>query len=216
VMAPYGSGWQAGPALLAMCSVLPIKEVRVYSPTKKNRENFVDRMRAKTAAALHAVASPKMAAKGADIVALTTNALDPFFPSAWISDGMHITTVRPSELMLDALMRCDLIAVSTREAAKLFTLPGEETKIPEFGRGDYGRAELEDTAADWRTKPELSEIMAGKAAGRTNEREVTCMLNHLGLGLQFSAAAARIYELAKAHRVGRELPADWFCQKEHS
>ena len=48
---------------------------------------------------------------------------------------MHITTVRPSEMMLDALMRCDLIAVSTREAAKLFTLPGEETKIPEFGTG---------------------------------------------------------------------------------
>ena len=129
---------------------------------------------------------------------------------------MHITTVRPSEIMLDALVRCDLIAVSTREAAKLFTLPGEETKIPEFGRGDYGRAELENTAADWRDKPELSEIMAGKAAGRKNDADVTCMLNHLGLGLQFSAAAARIYELAKARGLGRDLPGAWFCQDEHS
>jgi alanine dehydrogenase len=216
VMALYGSGWQAAPALLAMRRVLPIKEVRVYSPTKENREKFVDRMRAKTDASLRAVASPDEAAKGADIVALTTNALDPFFPASWISDGMHITTVRPSEMMLDALVRCDLIAVSTREAAKLFTLPGEETNIPEFGRGDYGRAELENTAADWRNKPELSEIMAGKVAGRKNAPEVTCMLNHLGLGLQFSAAAAKIYELAKARNVGRELPTDWFCQDEHS
>jgi ornithine cyclodeaminase/alanine dehydrogenase-like protein (mu-crystallin family) len=131
---------------------------------------------------LRTVSAPEEPARGADIVSLTTNALEPFFPPAWIANGMHITTVRPSELMLDALLRCDLIAVSTREAAKLFTLPGEERKVPEFGRGDYGRAELENTAADWRNKPELSEIMAGKSAGRRNDNDVTCMLNHLGLG----------------------------------
>ena len=57
---------------------------------------------------------------------------------------MHITTVRPSEMMLEALLGCDLIAVSTREAAQLFTLPGQESAIPEFGKGDYGRTELEE------------------------------------------------------------------------
>src|SRR5688572_6448608 len=208
VMALYGSGWQARPALLAMCKVLPIEEVRVYSPSRENRDRFVDEMRAKSRAKLRAVSSPEEAARGADIVSLTTNALEPFFPAVWIHGGMHITTVRPSELMLDALVRCDLIAVSTREAAKLFTLPGEERKVPEFGRGDYGRAELENTAADWRNKPELSEIMAGKAAGRRNDNDVTCMLNHLGLGLQFSASAARIRVSAQERKLGRELPTE--------
>lgn len=216
IMGLFGSGWQAGPALTAMCKVLPIEEVRIFSPTEKNREAFVRRMRANTGAKLRAVSSPEAASEGADIVALATNALDPFFSSAWIREGMHITTVRPSEMTLDALVRCDLIAVSTREAAKLFTLPGEETKVPEFGKGDYGRAELENTAADWRNKPELSEIMAGKRTGRKSAADVTCMLNHLGLGLQFSAAAARVYELAKARGLGRELPGEWFCQDEHS
>lgn len=216
VMALYGSGWQAGPALLAMCRVLPIEEVRVYSPTAANRESFAEKMRTKTNARVRAVSQPADAARDADIVALATNALDPFFPATWIEDGMHITTVRPSEMTLDALTRCDLIAVSTREAAKLFTLPGEESKVPEFGKGDYGRAELENTAADWRDKPELSEIMAGKMPGRVNDRQVTCMLNHLGLGLQFSASAARIYQLAKSQGIGRELPTEWFCQDEHS
>jgi ornithine cyclodeaminase/alanine dehydrogenase-like protein (mu-crystallin family) len=98
----------------------------------------------------------------------------------------------------------------------LYTLSGEEEKIPEFGKGDYGRAELENTAADWRNKPELAEIMAGKMAGRRADSDVTCMLNHIGLGLQFSACAARICELAKEKRVGRELPAEWFAQDEHS
>lgn len=216
VMALYGSGWQAGPALVALCKVLPIEEVRVYSPTTANRDSFAEKISSQTRAMVRAVSSPIESAKGADVVALATNALDPFFPADWIADGMHITTVRPSEMTLDALRRCDLIAVSTREAAKLFTLPGEEPKVPEFGRGDYGRAELEKTAADWRDKPELSEIIAGKAPGRANERQVTCMLNHLGLGLQFSAAAARIYELAKERGLGKELPTEWFCQDEHS
>jgi len=216
VMALYGSGWQARPALLAMCKVMPIEEVRVYSPTQTNRQHFVDEMRSETGAELRAVSAPEEAARGADIVSLATNALEPFFPAAWIHSGMHITTVRPSELMLDALVRCDLIAVSTREAAKLFTLPGEERNVPEFGKGDYGRAELENTAADWRNKPELSEIMAGKVSGRKSDAEVTCMLNHLGLGLQFSACAARILQLARERKVGRELPTEWFCQDEHS
>jgi ornithine cyclodeaminase/alanine dehydrogenase-like protein (mu-crystallin family) len=216
IMALYGSGWQARPALLAMAKVLALKDVRIYSPTFVNCDAFVREMSAKIDARLVAMASPEAAAKGADIVALTTNALEPFFPASWIADGMHLTTVRPSELMLDALVRCDLIAVSTREAAKLFTLPGEESKVPEFGKGDYGRAELENTAADWRNKPELSEIMAGKVAGRQQASDVTCMLNHLGLGLQFSACAARILDLAQERKVGRELPTEWFCQDEHS
>jgi ornithine cyclodeaminase/alanine dehydrogenase-like protein (mu-crystallin family) len=42
------------------------------------------------------------------------------------------------------------------------------------------------------------------------------MLNHLGLGVQFTAAAARIYQLAKENNVGRELPGQWFAQDEHS
>jgi alanine dehydrogenase len=216
VLAVFGSGWQARPALLAMCRVLPITEVRVFSPTVSNRDKFVAELQPLTSAEVRAVSAPAEAAKSADVVALATNALDPFFPAEWISNGMHITTVRPSEMMLDALVRCDLIAVSTREAAQLFTLENEETSIPEFGKGDYGRTELEDTAADWRNKPELAEIIAGKASSRERDSEVTCMLNHLGLGLQFTAAAARIYQMAKEKNLGRELPSEWFSQQEHS
>jgi ornithine cyclodeaminase/alanine dehydrogenase-like protein (mu-crystallin family) len=216
VLALYGSGWQARPAVLAMCKVLPIAEVRVYSPTQRNREQFIDEICAQTTAAVRGASEPEEAAKGADVIALATNALEPFFPGEWLRNGMHVTTVRPSELLLDALLRCDVIAVSTREAASLYTLPGEETKIPEFGKGDYGRAELEQTAADWRDKPELSEIMAGKAKGRQSVSDVTCMLNHLGLGLQFAACAARVLDLAEAKGVGKELPTEWFAQAEHS
>jgi ornithine cyclodeaminase/alanine dehydrogenase-like protein (mu-crystallin family) len=216
VLAVYGSGWQARPAVLAMCKVLPISEVRVFSPTRSNCERFADGMRQLLDAKILAISSAEQAAKNADVVSLATNALDPFFPASWLQPGMHITTVRPSEMTLEALLCCDRIAVSTRQAAQLFTLPGQESAIPEFGKGDYGRAELEKTAADWRDKAELSEIIAGKVKGRDKDSDVTCMLNHLGLGLQFSAAAARVYELAREKGLGRELPMEWFSQDEHS
>jgi alanine dehydrogenase len=216
VLGLFGSGWQARPALLALCKILPIEEIRVYSPTKRNRERFADELGTEVKAKVFAVAEPKEAARGADVVALATNALDPFFPASWLEPGMHVTTVRPSEMTLDALLRCDLVAVSSREPARLMTLPGEETKIPEFGKGDYARSELEGTAADWSDKPELSEIMVGKSNGRQNPTDITCMLNYVGLGLQFSAVAARIYQLAKAQRIGNEVPADCFVQEEHS
>jgi ornithine cyclodeaminase/alanine dehydrogenase-like protein (mu-crystallin family) len=216
VLAVYGSGWQARPAVLAMCKVLPIAQVNVYSPTKKNRETFAAEIAGKARLDVRSVDAPEDAARNADVVALTTNALDPFFPGEWLHNGMHVSTVRPSELLLSALARCDVIAVSTREAASLYTLPGQENHIPEFGKGDYGRAELRGTAGDWRDKPELSEIMAGKVEGRRRDADVTCMLNHLGLGLQFSACAARILDLAREKKVGRELPSGWFAQDEHS
>ena len=57
----------------ARCRLL--KEVRVYSPTRVNRERFVEKTRSKNTGALARRSStPEEAAKGADIVALTTNA----------------------------------------------------------------------------------------------------------------------------------------------
>jgi hypothetical protein len=51
----------------------------VFSPTKEKPRGFVQRMRENTGAELRAVSSPEAAARGAEIVALATNALEPFF-----------------------------------------------------------------------------------------------------------------------------------------
>lgn len=57
--------------------------------------------------------------------------------------------------------------------------------------------------------------MVGKVRARIRESDVTCMLNFIGLGLQFAAVGARIYELAKGQGLGRELPTEWFSQDVH-
>ena len=94
VLGLYGSGWQARAGLLAMCSAMPIRQVRVFSPTVGHRRRFADEMNGQVNAEVRTVDTPADAAHGADIVLLATNALVPFFPADWIHDGMHIATVR--------------------------------------------------------------------------------------------------------------------------
>ena len=58
-------------------------------------------------------------------------------------------------------------------------------------------------------------LIAGKAPGRQNEREVTAFVNIVGLGLQFAAVGALILERARAAGVGEQLPDNWFSENVH-
>src|SRR5918993_1496302 len=131
VLAVYGSGWQARPAVLAMCKVFAIGEIRVFSPTKSNCERFVAEMRQLVNAKLIAISSAQEAAKNADIVSLATNALDPFFPASWLQPGMHLTTVRPAKLLSSS--RCKDRRAQFRNSAKVTTAARSWRKPPRIG-----------------------------------------------------------------------------------
>jgi ornithine cyclodeaminase/alanine dehydrogenase-like protein (mu-crystallin family) len=75
VLALFGSGWQAGSHLPAMCAVRPIKRVNVFSPTRVNRETFVKEIQQKVSAEVRAVDTPDEAIERADIIAATTHSL---------------------------------------------------------------------------------------------------------------------------------------------
>src|SRR5919106_1503882 len=60
-MALFGSGWQAGSHLPAMCAVRKIRRVNVYSPTKSNRESFAREMAQKVEAEVRPVNTPEEA-----------------------------------------------------------------------------------------------------------------------------------------------------------
>ena len=111
-------------------------------------------------------------------------------------------------------MRSDLIAVSTREAAKLFTLPGEDKRFPNLAAAITAALKLQNTAADWRNKPKVSEIIAGKASGRAkNEKSLHAQSSRIGTAIL--SGGSGVYQLAKTRGLGKELPGEWFCQDEH-
>jgi alanine dehydrogenase len=59
-------------------------------------------------------------------------------------------------------------------------------------------------------RPELSDLLLGRAPGRRSERDVTVFLNYTGLGYQFAATGHVIYEKARERGLGRELDTDLF------
>jgi len=58
----------------------------------------------------------------------------------------------------------------------------------------------------------IPDLMAGRWAGRTSDRQITFLNNQGTQGLQFAAVGAAAYELAKAKGLGHPLPTEWFVQ----
>jgi len=57
--------------------------------------------------------------------------------------------------------------------------------------------------------------LSGKVPGRTTANQIAGFLNNVGLGIQFAAVGAKVYEIALEKGLGRTIPTDWFLQTVH-
>jgi ornithine cyclodeaminase/alanine dehydrogenase-like protein (mu-crystallin family) len=221
-LALFGSGWQAGSHLPAMCAVRPLKRVNVYSPTKANLEAFVKELQPKVTAEVRAVESPQDAIRDADIIATTTNSLTRVANADWVKPGLHLTCVRVPELGDDTIRRVDRLVIHVHQHAPLNFVAGYgEEGIHAHDAIDIirkGPAHAHDVNVEhpfWLSAPDLKDLVTGKAQGRANAEESTCFLNNIGMGLQFAAVGAAVLNEAQAKGVGHEIPTDWFLESVH-
>ncbi len=204
VVAVVGAGWQAGAQIEGLREVRPLEEVRVYAPTRERLERFCAAHGAVPAS------SARQAIEGADLVALATNAYEPVLDGAWLEPGQHVGSVQGHELDETTLDRADLVVVRSREEATFHYVPGH---------APLAVAERKSLSA--RSSGgvvELGEVLTG-AAGRRSPEEITLFTGggtgaSSGLGIQFAAVAHAVYEAARAAGLGRDLPTEWFTQKE--
>ncbi|HTI88740.1 MAG TPA: ornithine cyclodeaminase family protein [Alphaproteobacteria bacterium] len=213
VLGLLGTGWQAEAHLEAMCAVRDFDLVKVYSPTEANRRDFVERYRKKLNVNIKAVDSDHEAADGADILVSATNSMTPTIRPEWIRPGMHITSVRGSEIPLDVLKKVNRLVLNTAEPVAAYPARGWPSQVPEFTNGDYSRPDI--GVFDLSKTPELKDVVAGKAPGRASETEVTCFHNYKGLGLQFAALGSIVYEQAKSRKLGLAIEDRYFTQSVH-
>jgi ornithine cyclodeaminase/alanine dehydrogenase-like protein (mu-crystallin family) len=54
-------------------------------------------------------------------------------------------------------------------------------------------------------RPEIGEVIAGRAPGRSSDRQITLYESH-GMGLQDVYVGAKILELARSRGIGTDLP----------
>jgi ornithine cyclodeaminase/alanine dehydrogenase-like protein (mu-crystallin family) len=213
VLGLLGTGWQATGQIEAMAAVRPLKLVKVFSPTRANRDDFARRYAEKLGIEVRAVASAEEAADGADILASATNSMVATITPAMVRPGMHITSVRGSEIPLEVLKQVGRLVVNTHDPVQAHAARGWPSEIPEFENGDYSRPDI--GVFDITAAPELKDVVAGTAPGRRSPNETTCFHNYKGLGLQFAAIGAILYREARARQLGLTVEDRYFSQSVH-
>jgi alanine dehydrogenase len=182
VLAILGSGVQARSHLAALRAVHEFAEVRAWSPTRENLDRFVDESRT----GLRAAASAEEAVRGADVVVLATNSVNPVIEDGWVSAGTHVIAVgscRPTQQEVDpALVARANVVVDSRAAAL------EEA-------GDILVPLREGRFTEEHVRAELGEIVAGVKPGRRNAEEIT-LFKSLGQAIEDLVAADLAYRRA--------------------
>lgn len=192
----FGAGGQAQTQLLAVCAARPIERVMVYSRRAEKRAAFVAAMQPQVSATLVAVADPRAAVEGMDIVTTMTTSAQPVFDGAWLSPGAHINAAGSNQLG-----RRELDAATFRRSACVAADSVEQARLE---AGDLAGAVAEGALA-WAQVVDFAEIVAGRAPGRTALEDIT-VFESQGLSVWDVATAAAVYAAARERGLGRPLP----------
>lgn len=221
-IAIYGSGSQGEGAVRVIGGAMPDCRIRLWSPNQDHREALAARCR-QDGIEVQAMDAPNQAARGAEVIVLATNALDPVIQWDWIAPGTLITCVKAQEVGGDILSRADRIVLHTRDVQPTNYLAGQEDgpfKDSDFidrlfglRRGDGDAAAFLRNLPD--DLPELFDVITGTVDARVGADERVVFLNPVGNGLQFAALARQIIDAAEAQGIGQRLPGDWFSEDMH-
>ena len=232
VVGLIGSGGMARTFLDAFCCVRPIKECRVFSPTKGHKEAFAEEMSDKLGIRVVAVSGPQEAIAGADIVSSATDSMVPVYDSAWLEEGQHVTNLGRREMPEEAISRFDVVVRQGVAGLQM-----KQTDIFQAERGHSPAAFIGGTAEQQRVipaknpspgfggdspefmdrgkggdKPEFKDLVTGKCEGRTTSNQITFYRNVGNQGLQFSSVGGLVYEKIMERNMGRDIPTDWLLQ----
>jgi thiomorpholine-carboxylate dehydrogenase len=171
VLAILGSGVQARSHVEALRLVRQFEEIRVWSLTKENANQFAKEIDAKSM-------SPEDAVRGADVVVTATNSKTPVLMGSWLKSGCHVNAIgacRPDWRELDDDAIANVVFVDSREGA-----------LKESGDVILSGVKI---------YAELGEALTGKVPSRANE---TTIFKSLGMAVEDIAAAMLVYRLAIA------------------
>jgi ornithine cyclodeaminase/alanine dehydrogenase-like protein (mu-crystallin family) len=190
-----GTGYQARTQLEAVAAVRRIERVRAFGRDPQRRENFCREMSARIGVAVAPAGSSEEAVKGADIVITATSATQVVLTGAQLAPGMHINAMganwpQKRELDAAAVARAQLVVDSV-----------EQSKME---AGDLIQA-FGDDQSRWNSVRELAQIVAGKEPGRTAADQITLFKSN-GIATWDLAAAVRVYEMAVARGMGKQIP----------
>ncbi|MEU5876292.1 ornithine cyclodeaminase family protein [Spirillospora sp. NPDC047279] len=191
-LALIGCGVQGRAHVRAIAAVRGLSEVRLHSRTPGSAHALAADLERELGVPMTVTADAREAVEGADIVATCTTSEKPVVRGAWLAPGATVISVgsfspEHSEVDAEALERAAAIVVDD-----VATAAEQAGPIVSALRGG--------TLAEDRLIP-LGEVAAGLATARRTPEDVV-FYNSVGLGVQDTAAAARIVALARERGAG--------------
>ena len=191
-----GTGLQARTQLLAIAQVRKIERVRAFGRDPIRRARFSSEMAERLTIPVDSADTAEAAVRGADIIVTSTTASQPVLHGVWLPPGVHINAIganfpQKRELDSGAVLRADIIAVDSREQAKIEA-------------GDLIQV-FENDPSRWDAVRELAEIADGRTPGRAHSNDIT-LFKSSGIAIEDVVTASRVYEKAVEMKIGQQVP----------
>lgn len=203
-----GSGKLARTNLEGLALVRPIRKVKVFSPTPEHRKSFAHEMSRRLEIEVTPVDSAREAVRGCAIVCCATNAGyvsgKPACSGEWLEEGQLLITLqnsdanfKKSEVDDRAFLRSDTICINDKDSVY------SDRQVELLDLIDKG-------LVTWDKVSLLGDIVTGTAKVKTGPEQIIYYKNNTGMGIQMSAAGAKIYQRALEKELGHEVPTEWF------
>src|ERR1700756_652392 len=196
VAAIIGTGGQARTQLEAVAAVRKLSSARVYSRNAERRKQYAQEMSQRIGVPVEPANSSSEAVRGAHIICTATTTSQPVLHGSDLASGMHINAIGANhankrELDEEAVSCADVIVVDSIEQSR------QEA-------GDLIIAFKGDEIC-WTGVKKLSDVVAGKASGRTSDTEVTLFKSN-GIASWDLAVAMQVYKKVQEKGLGRAIP----------
>jgi ornithine cyclodeaminase len=196
VLAILGTGVQARSHARAMCRVMPIRQIRVAGRDYAKAAALAAELSDTLQTDAQAVATYREALQGAGIACATTHAAEPVIRRAWLTAGVHVTSVGYGGREIDDATVADaLVCVESRRSA-LAPFPS--------GSNDLLMPIRDGVITADHVHAELGELVAGIKPGRNSPDQIT-LYKSVGVAVQDAAAAALVLVAAHKQGIGEEI-----------
>jgi ornithine cyclodeaminase len=194
VAAVLGAGAQARLQLRALTLVRPIRHARIWARDARKAGAAAEALGRDLGMAVVAEPDPAAACAGADIVLTCTPAAEPILRSGWLQPGQHVTA-----------MGSDAEHKNEIEPAVIGQVSYVADRLTQTRRlGELHHAIAAGLVAGERDFPELGQVVAGVAPGRTSAADIT-LCDLTGTGVQDTAIATLAHRRAVAAGVGQSF-----------
>jgi ornithine cyclodeaminase len=190
-----GAGVQARLQLEALTLVRPIERARIWARDDAKARAAAAELATSLGIVVEAARDVEAACAEADIIVTTTPAESPILRAEWLRPGQHVTAMgsdseHKNEVHPNALAKVSYFADSLLQTRRL----GELRHAI--------RAGIVDAASSF---PELGQVIAGLAPGRSGEDAIT-LCDLTGTGVQDTAIANLVH--SRARESGAGMPID--------